>query len=226
MKTNGWDVEVQNFEYSGTLLQNLVGKTQGANDGEPILIGAHYDTRPYADRDPLHPRLPVPGANDGGSGVAVLLELARVLDLDRLSQPVWLVFFDAEDSGKINGWDWHVGSSFFAENLSEDLEAVVVVDMVGDRDLQLYMERYSNPDLVEEIWSVADELGYEGFISTPKYSIIDDHVPFLEIGIPAIDIIDFDYPYWHTIDDTTDKISADSLEQVGRTIENWLEYQR
>ncbi len=167
----------------------------------------------------------MPGANDGASGVAVLIELAHVLDRNRLSQPVWLVFFDAEDSGNIGGWDWIVGSTHYADNLAADLEAVVIVDMVGDRDLQLFVEKHSDPGLVQEIWSVADTFGYQAFVNTPKYSIIDDHLPFLRKGVPAVDIIDFDYPYWHTTRDTVDKVSADSLEQVGRTLEHWLESQ-
>jgi Iap family predicted aminopeptidase len=205
----GWETEIQHFSYHGTPLMNIIAKSEGDSEIKPILIGAHYDT-----------------ANDGASGVAVLIELAHALDWNRLRQPVWLVFFDAEDSGNIDGWDWIVGSSFFADNLTQNLEAAVIVDMVGDRDLQLFIEKNSDPDLVQEIWELADQLGYPAFINTPKYSMIDDHSPFLRIGVPAIDIIDFDYPHWHTINDTIDKVSADSLEQVGRTLEYWLENQR
>ncbi len=226
LESIGWETEIQHFSYLGTPLMNIIAKSEGVSDSKPILIGAHYDTRPYADRDPNNPEAPVPGANDGASGVAVLIELAHVLDRDRLRQPVWLVFFDAEDSGNIDGWDWIVGSSFFADNLIQDLEAAVIVDMVGDRDLQLFIEKNSDIDLVQEIWELADQLGYPAFINTPKYSMIDDHSPFLRIGVPAVVIIDFDYPYWHTIGDTIDKVSADSLEQVGRTLEHWLEIQR
>ncbi len=226
LESKGWEIETQHFSYLDIPLMNIIAKSEGVSESKPILIGAHYDTRPYADRDPIHPEAPVPGANDGASGVAVLIELARVLDRDRLSQPVWLVFFDAEDSGNIDGWNWIVGSSFFADNLSQDLEAAVIVDMVGDRDLQLFIEKNSDPNLVQEIWELADQLGYPAFVNTPKYSMIDDHTPFLRIGVPAVDIIDFDYPYWHTISDTVDKVSADSLEQVGRTLELWLENQR
>ena len=222
----GWETEIQHFNYRRTPLMNIIAKAEGVSESRPILIGAHYDTRPHADRDPIYPEAPVPGANDGASGVAVLIELAHVLDRDRLRQPVWLVFFDAEDSGNIDGWDWIVGSSFFADNLTQNLEAAVIVDMVGDRDLQLFIEKNSDPDLVQEIWELADQLGYSAFINTPKYSMIDDHSPFLRIGVPAIDIIDFDYPHWHTINDTVDKVSADSLEQVGRTLKHWLENQR
>jgi hypothetical protein len=219
----GWETEIQHFSYRGIPLMNIIARSEGDNESKPILLGTHYDTRPFADRDLINPEAPVPGANDGASGVAVLIELAHVLDGDRLRQPVWLVFFDAEDSGNIDGWDWIVGSSFFAENLTQNLEAVVIVDMVGDRDLQLFIEKNSDPDLVQELWGLANQLGYQAFINTPKYSIIDDHFPFLRIGVPAVDIIDFEYPHWHTIDDTVDKVSAYSLEQVGRTLEHWLE---
>lgn len=222
----GWETEIQQFSYQGTALMNIIAKSEGVSERKPILVGAHYDTRPYADRDPIHPEAPVPGANDGASGVAVLIELAHALDRDQLIRPVWLVFFDAEDSGNIDGWDWIVGSSYFVDTLTQDLEAAVIVDMVGDRDLQLFIEKNSDPDLVQEIWELADQLGYPAFINTPKYSMIDDHSPFLRIGVPAVDIIDFDYPFWHTIGDTVDKVSADSLEQVGRTLEHWLENQR
>jgi len=226
LESFGWETEIQHFSYLGTPLMNIIAKSEGVSESKPILLGAHYDTRPYADLDPINPEAPVPGANDGASGVAVLIELAHVLDRDRLRQPVWLVFFDAEDSGNIDGWDWIVGSSFFADNLAQDLEAAVIVDMVGDRDLQLFIEKNSDIDLVQEIWELADQLGYPSFINTPKYSMIDDHLPFLRNGVPAVDIIDFDYPYWHTTSDTIDKVSADSLEQVGRTLEHWLEIQR
>ncbi len=102
----------------------------------------------------------------------------------------------------------------------------MVVDMIGDADQQIYYEGYTNPALAAEIWTVAEELGYHDyFIPQLKHTIIDDHLPFVERGIPAVDIIDFDYPYWHTVADTSDKVSPDSLERVGRTLQVWLETQ-
>ena len=101
---------------------------------------------------------------------------------------------------------------------------VIVVDMIGDADQQIYMERNSDPELQETLWRIASQLGYgDFFIPQPKWSILDDHTPFLQAGIPAVDIIDFDYPYWHTVEDTCDKLSAESLERVGRTVEAFLE---
>jgi Zn-dependent M28 family amino/carboxypeptidase len=221
----GWATEEQAFTFEGTALRNLIGRA-GPQGPAPILLGAHYDTRPLADRDAVSPSLPVPGANDGASGVAVLLELARVLSPDELAQPVWLVFFDAEDSGEIKGWPWTLGSTHFAERLPLELEAVIIVDMVGDAQLELYMERNSSPELAASLWAVGAELGYDSFIPSPKYALLDDHVPFLNRGIQAVDVIDFDYPYWHTTQDTLDKISPQSLMQVGETLRVWITTRR
>lgn len=217
----GWQVEIQESKAMGHPIQNIVAKR---GEGSPqIILGAHYDTRMFADNDPdpANHSLPVPGANDGASGVAVLLELARVLPED--SVPVWLVFFDAEDNGNIAGWDWILGSTEFVNNNPLQPRAVVIVDMIGDADLNIYKERNSNTDLMNEIWGVAHNLELDTvFIPDYKYSMFDDHTPFLRAGIPAIDIIDFDYPYWHTIQDTPDKVSAGSLQAVGETLQVWV----
>jgi Zn-dependent M28 family amino/carboxypeptidase len=221
----GWEVEIQEAEMLGNPIKNLIARRaeQDQQDKPWIILGAHYDTRIYADRDPNsgNHTLPVPGANDGASGVAVLLELARVLP-EEMDPAVWLVFFDAEDNGRIPGWDWILGSRAFVEAIEGVPDATVIVDMVGDKDLELYFERSSDSELSAEIWGVAADLGYKQFIPTEKHNILDDHVPFLEAGIRAIDIIDFDYPYWHTIEDTVDKVSSDSLEAVGETLRTWL----
>jgi Zn-dependent M28 family amino/carboxypeptidase len=186
-------------------------------------LGAHYDTRIFADNDPdpSNHSLPVPGANDGASGVAILLELARVLPED--SVPVWLVFFDAEDNGRIDTWDWILGSTEFVENNPVQPQAVVIVDMIGDADLNIYKEKNSNSELTNEIWNIAKSLEYDSvFFPEYKHSMIDDHTPFLRAGIPAVDIIDFDYPYWHTLQDTPDKVSGASLQAVGETLQVWV----
>jgi Zn-dependent M28 family amino/carboxypeptidase len=221
LESTGWSVEIGSFEYRGVALRNIVGRS-GDSAAGPILLGAHYDTRPRADRDLVDPSAPVPGANDGASGVAVLLELARTLPAQLSGQEVWLVFFDGEDSGGLDGWDWSAGSAAFAAGLQETPQAVVVVDMVGDSDLQLPRERNSDPLLASQIWSVARQQGATAFSDDVGPSIVDDHIPFLNRGIPAVDIIDFDYPYYHTTADTLDKISPASLEQVGRVLEAWV----
>jgi Zn-dependent M28 family amino/carboxypeptidase len=217
----GWQFETQGYQAMGHTIYNLIAK----NSEQPpqIIIGAHYDSRIYADSDPdpANHTMPVPGANDGGSGVAVLLELAR--SLPKNSVPIWLVFFDAEDNGRIAGWDWILGSREFVKNNPLQPRAVVIVDMIGDADLDIYREANSNVELTDQIWATAKSLGYEDtFIDEYKHSMIDDHTPFVEAGIPAIDIIDFDYPYWHTVQDTPDKVSAESLRIVGDTLHTWV----
>jgi len=221
LEETGWKVEIQPVEYQGVVLRNIVGRL-GTSEAGPILLATHYDTRPQADRDPVDSRAAVPGANDGASGVAVLLELARVLPARLAGHEVWLVFFDGEDSGGLDGWEWHAGASAFAAQLSVIPQAVVVVDMVGDADLRLPVERNSDPALVKEIWDVAERLGAGAFVQEPGSSIIDDHRPFVDRGIPAVLIIDLEYAYWHTTADTLDKVSAESLAQVGRVLEAWL----
>ena len=221
LEQDGWVVELQVAREQGQVVKNVVARR---GRGKPwIILGAHYDSRLWADQDAVaeNQRRPVLGANDGASGVAVLLELARAIPTD-LDKEVWLVFFDAEDNGKIPGWDWVLGSRAFVGQLDTQPDAVVVVDMVGDADLQLYYERSSDRALTEQIWAQAALLGHPQFVAEEKYNILDDHTPFLQLGIPAIDIIDFDYPYWHTVEDTLDKISTESLNAVGETLLAWL----
>jgi glutaminyl-peptide cyclotransferase len=221
LQQEGWERNEQTFQYRGVALRNIIGSA-GPLDAELIILGAHYDTRPAADRDAENPQAPVPGANDGASGVAVLLELARTIRPEELGCRVEMVFFDAEDSGGLDGWDWIVGSLHYAGLLETAPAAVVVVDMVGDRDLQIFQEGNSSPALTAEIWQLASDLGHQAFIPEVGSSILDDHIPFVRIGLEAIDIIDFDYAYWHTTEDTLDKVSADSLMQVGDTLHTWL----
>ena len=219
----GWSVEFQDFTYRDTPVRNVIGRAN-IGKGPIIILGAHYDTRRWADQDSNHPRDPVPGANDGASGVAVLIELARVLDLRQVHHEVWLAFFDAEDNGGIDGWNWIVGSIYMANTLSTQPEAMILLDMVGDADQQIYFEGYSDRALSEKVWRIAGELGYGNhFVPQVRWTIMDDHIPFAQRGIPAIDIIDFDYPHWHTVADTADKVSPDSLERVGHTLQVFLE---
>jgi len=220
LKEQGWATEEQVFTYKGIPVRNLIGK---AGKGPLLILGAHYDTRRQADRDAVDPSAPVLGANDGASGVAVLLEVARCLEKDRLDHEVWLAFFDAEDNGDLDGWEWIVGSAYFAQHLDRIPQAVIIADMIGDKDQQIYKERNSDPALQDRLWTIAADLGYETFIPEYKWAMFDDHTPFLRQGIPAVDIIDFDYPFWHTRQDTPDKVSAESLQRVGRVLEVFVE---
>lgn len=216
-----WEVQFQTTDWQGFSVQNIIAFRSMV--APRLIIGAHYDSRLMADQEngSGHSQ-PVPGANDGASGVAVLLELARSLPSDVV--PIWLVFFDAEDNGGLDNRQWIMGSRAFVASLVEQPQAAVIVDMVGDSDLNLYFERNSDSKISAEIWSIAASLGYGNyFVATPKYTVLDDHTPFLEAGIPAVDIIDFDYPFWHTTADTLDKVSAQSLQAVGETLWGWIE---
>ncbi len=221
-------------------VRNLVA-TYGSPENGVIIIGAHYDSRLFSDKDPVVENrfLPMPGANDGGSGVGVLLELARVLSQSYTpNMQIRLVFFDAEDNGRIPPWTraqpsvngYLVGSSLYAQNLdlaSDPIALMLLVDLVGEFDQRFPQEGYSvsyAQQYTNAIWSIAHELGYgEQFPMEARGSITDDHVPFLQRGIPAVDIIDLEYEFWDTSLDTLDRISADSLERVGRVLQVFLE---
>jgi len=218
---NNWIIKVDSGFYNARHIINIIGKTSPTPPD--IIIGTHYDSRMIANRDPdiSKQSFPVPGANDGASGVSVLLELSRIIDRSGLS--IWLVFFDAEDDGNIQNQEWIMGSRQFAENLENSPNAVIVVDMVGDRNLDIYQEMNSNKTLNDALWQQAAALGFsDKFIDSGKYSMLDDHIPFVEMGIPTALIIDFDYAYWHTTSDTLDKLSANSLKTVGSTINSWI----
>jgi len=192
-------------------------------DPERILLCAHWDTRPWADKDPDPDRRrePILGANDGASGVAVLLEIARMLHDAPPKIGVDIVFFDGEDAGRPNSErDWIQGSSSYASRLKPGYHPRfgILIDMVGDADLEIYKEINSCSfarAVVDKVWDKAAELSLKTFHSDARHAMLDDHLPLLEAGIPCIDIIDFDYPYWHTMGDTPDKCSAASLEQIG-----------
>ena len=224
----GWEVTRQNLAYGGERLQNVIA-TRGT--GPTVLLGTHYDTRPIAENDRVEPTSPVPGANDGGSGVGVLLELARTLDpAITAERSVMLAFFDGEDRGGIDGWEWAVGARHLARQLANDAnsrpEWVLIVDMVGDANQELFWEWSSSVSLNETVWRVAHDLGYEQqFVARHKHYLIADHTPFAEMGMQAAILIDFDYPYWHTRQDTLYKISVDSLQRVGDVITAFVQQQ-
>jgi Zn-dependent M28 family amino/carboxypeptidase len=182
-----------------------------------IMLGTPYNTRLRADRNSE----PIPGANNSGSGAGVLLEIARALDCCYYAKDVRvrLAFFDAENNADLEGWEGPTGSSYMARNLEASPLFFVAVDMVGDADQQMYYDRSSDPALSRKIWEIAAGLGYgDYFITQFKYSLSGVHVPFAEQGIAAVSMMDFDYDYWRTTQDTMDKLSADSLERAGSTL--------
>jgi len=205
---------------------NARGKAGGRESQQAlpgILLCAHWDTRPTAERDPDPAKRadPVSGANDGASGVAVLLELARALKANPTARQVTLVLFDGEDYGPAAS-AMFLGSRYFADHyLGPPIAWAVLVDMVGDRDLQIKQEKISvtlAPQVVERIWGAAARAGCSGFAKDRGPAVLDDHVPLLQRGIPCVNLIDHDYLYWHTTEDTPDKCSAASLDQVGRVL--------
>lgn len=202
-----------------------------------VLLGAHYDTRPFPDRDPVDPRGTFLGVNDGGSGVAVLMELSG--GVRGLPGPVGVdfVLFDAEEYVFAARDPYCLGSNYFARQYAAAQQAGgrthryrcgVILDMVADRDLEIFQEQHSAswPDtqpVVESIWGVAARMGVRQFVPRPKYTVEDDHVPLRMIGrIPTCDVIDFDYPQWHTTADTLEHCAAESLEAVGGVVLEWL----
>jgi len=205
-------------------LTNIIASFK-PEDKHRILLCAHWDSRPWADEEAdssLHSQ-PVMGANDGASGVAVLMVIAEVFKNNPPPFGVDIVFFDGEDYGQSGKADeWLLGSKYFAKNIGGYLpHYVILIDMIGDSELNIYKENYSQTHanwVVSRIWKAAELENAEHFLPDIGKSIYDDHIPFLEIGIPAVDIIDIDYKWWHTIHDTPDKCSPESLGEVGRVV--------
>ena len=196
-----------------------------------VLLIAHWDTRRFADKDidPKNHKQPVLGANDGASGVAVILTLLEDFYKNKINNiGIDVLFADAEDMGIYGESDtWAIGSKLFSRNYPEPLPQYgICVDMVADKELEIKMERYSYqmaPQLMNHIWSLSHMMGYSAFKWEIGPAIIDDHLSFsTETKIPSIDLIDLDYPYWHTIYDIPDNISQYSLEIVGNVLLKFL----
>ncbi|MBC8287498.1 MAG: M28 family peptidase [Nitrospinae bacterium] len=212
---------------------NLELRFHGTEGGTPILIGAHFDTRPFADEDPDPEKRsqPILGANDGGSGTAVLLGLAQYLSQHPVARPVHLVFFDGEDFGSKDSGLNLLGSTYYAQQLAQEERTkwpywVLVIDMIGDKDLQIFKESFSlkgSSSFLDKIYRVAREQGAQSFKEEMKYTIYDDHYPFHRMGIPSTVLIDFDYPHWHTLADTLDKCSIESMYSVFSVVAKTIE---
>ncbi|TWT89045.1 alkaline phosphatase isozyme conversion aminopeptidase [Pseudobythopirellula maris] len=251
----GAEVELQKFRAKNPLfgrqdgqlrqvrMANVVARYQPEKK-ERVLLCAHYDTRPLPSMDP-NPRVRATGrfigANDGASGTALLMELAHHLEEYDGPMGVDLVLFDGEELVYIDpttpwgkGDPYFLGSNWFAQQYkrrkdnSWDYRWGVLLDMVGDKDLQIYQEVHSfrwksTRPLVQEIWGTAARLGVEEFVPRTKHLVKDDHLPLNQIGkIPTIDLIDFDYPHWHTEADTPRQCSGESLAKVGWVVWEWL----
>jgi hypothetical protein len=220
----------QSFSYYDSVRQDTLHLTNviasyNTKSQRRVMLCAHWDTRPWADREAdssLH-NTPIIGANDGASGVAILLELAGIF---RVSPPPFgidIALFDGEDYGKEGQTEgWLLGSKYFVRNIGGYRPLLVILlDMVGDSNLEIYREEYSSTyagRYVDLIWKIAGIEQATGFLPETKRAVYDDHIPFLQAGIPAVDIIDIEYEYWHMLADTPDKCSAKSLSEVGRVM--------
>lgn len=224
----GWQVEEDAFTASTPIgrlpMKNIIARLPGQPGGRVLVVSGHTDTKKLA--------INFVGANDAGSSTGFLLELARVFRNAKLKHDLVLVFFDGEEA--IRDWsdkDSLYGSRRIAARWYKDgtiarINALINVDMIGDRDLVLLKESFSSEPLQRLVWSVARELGYSRHFGTQGWAVEDDHTPFLRLGVRAINLIDFDYgpnnSWWHTDDDTMDKLSPKSFEVVGRVVAETL----
>ena len=238
-------IRVHSFRAEGIDGNNIFAriKGKGIQPRPTLMLGTHYDTRPVADRDrkTSKRKSPVIGANDGASGVAVLLEVARALSTDRPNINVDLLFFDLEDMGdigvnsappfptlpKISELPFSIGAAAFVEsNPGYRPSGGVIVDMVCDRDLSIPKELHSikrAPTIMSQIWKSAKLQEAKAFKNKNGTYVIDDHLPFLNAGIPVVVLIHYPFPdYWHTSNDVIENCSSDSLAQVGRVLLDFI----
>jgi glutaminyl-peptide cyclotransferase len=217
-KVAGVQVQVRAFEadtpHGRLRMANVVAVVPGRRP-DTIMVAGHYDTK-------LFRQFQFVGANDGGSSAGLLIELARRLTAPPRDYTYWLVWFDGEEARE--AWterDSLYGSRRLATELARDKRlprAMILVDMIGDRDLAIRQEARSASWLTQIVWDAAGRLGHGRHFLRDVLPVEDDHVPFLRLGVPAVLLIDFDFPPWHTAADTLDTISADSLAIVGRVV--------
>ena len=222
LKAAGIDARQQTFVArtpAGEIrMANIIGTIPGRRR-DRIILASHFDTK----RAPFR----FVGANDGASSTAVLLEIGRVLRSRQNELTIELLFFDGEEA--VN-WDWGVtgvdntyGSRHYVDAARKDgslagIKALVLLDMIGERNVMVRRETKSTPWLVDIIWSTARQLGHAATFSNESLEVDDDHVAFLRAGVPSVDVIDLEYPQWHTAQDDLDHVSARSLQVVGEVV--------
>jgi glutaminyl-peptide cyclotransferase len=228
LRAAGWQVAEDSFAAStpvgSVAMVNIVARKPGSS-GKAVAITGHYDTKRFP--------FPFVGANDGGSSAGLLLGMANAVGPMKLKNDVYLVFFDGEEAVR----DWtakdslygsrHLSDKWAADGTLERIVALINVDMTGDRDLNIVAEQFSSASLRSLVWEVAARLGYAKYFSGAEIPIEDDHVPFLRKGVRALDLIDFSYgpnhSWWHTSQDTMDKLSANSFTVVGSVLVGTVE---
>lgn len=236
----GAKVQSQEFDVQHPLtgrpvrMRNLIVSWQ-PEAAQRVLIACHYDTRPFPDQDPLpqNRQLPFLGANDGASGVGLLMELGHHMPDRKTPLGVDFVFFDGEELiYNPNRDKYFLGSEYFATQYRDNpppfkYVAGVLIDMVGDKNLEIYIEKMSAryaPGVTDSLFRVAQELKIREFVPRKRHEVRDDHIPLNQIArIPSCDLIDFDYPYWHTRNDIPAACSGESLQKVGRVLLAWMD---
>ncbi len=216
LSKNGIRITEDNFLSSTPIgkiqMTNISGHIEGSGKtGKKIIIAAHYESKFFKD-------FTFQGANDNASGTAVLLELAEILKTKKYKDDLELLFLDGEEA--FNAWsinDGLYGSKRYVSQIEkpENIRALILLDMIGKKNVKIDFEGFSNPKLTELLTRAAKETGNEQSLSYSTIFVEDDHVPFLAKGIPAIDIIDFSFPQWHTKDDDINIISSESLKKIG-----------
>jgi Zn-dependent M28 family amino/carboxypeptidase len=230
----GWDVVIQPFSVGDTVqARNIFAVRSHSQPGAPVvLLSAPYDTRLFADADAdeTNRQQPPPGANQGASGAAVLLELARTLDTKATGHTICLAFFDAESNGGLTGWEPHIGSGLFVENQPASVprcaapSAVVNLDLVGARDQRFFQDASGDPGLNAALWRAATNLDLANWFPTDTRPLPPGTTtPFKAAGIPATNVSGADDPFAATMQDSLERLDATTLERVGLTVETWLE---
>lgn len=231
-----WTVLIQPFTAANKIQgRNIIAYRTGPKTNAPVLLlGTHYDSRlmATADGNAANQTLPTPGANSGASGPALLLELARTLNVNATNHTVCLLFFDADDNGDLPGWQPHMGSAYFVKHLKDQKELancstpqfVILVDQVGNSQQHLAFEQSSDPALRTALLATAATLGYTQYFKSEAHALtVSSHTPFVQAGIRVVMLADYDYRYRYTLADSADKLSSDSFTVLGRTLEAWLE---
>ncbi len=219
LRDSGWQVQTQTFDLEGVARRNIVAS---AGNGPGLLLATHYDTSPVADLDPnsANHGTPGPSANDGGSGAAVLLELARVLDRSRLAGQVWLVFLDGQYSNA--GDPAATGAQALADAApwSDPPQAAILLDLLGAADQRFAVDPASDAQLSQQLWNAANQVGLaQFFVEEPGAAIELGQTALAQQGIPAAVIAGSDYPHWRTMLDTPEQIDPASLARVGRLLQ-------
>ena len=229
-----WEVPLSLAPDGSARLTNVLARIPGRKPGPVTLLCTHYDTRWIADNDPdpARRREPIPGANDGGSGTAIQLELARVLTLRPPRHDVILGFMDGEDLGDIEGHPFATGSLHMVQHQGTFApDEVIALDMVGGRRMRLNLELNSlvcserGQQIFARLFALGQSLELAPFDGGSVHSIRSDQYPWIEAGLPAVLLIDIDYPQWHTHQDLPEHCSAASLEAVGQVLEIYLQSQ-